>query len=443
MMATLRGPRRFIVVTFLVTSLLLILALRHREYIVGPSAPTRPGTSFAPDDGEIKESESRPLGVDTPVQEQESDTPVLEIIPEPEPTPEPAPEPVPTPEPKPESEQEHEHEQEHGQDHEPEQAQEQEPKPKVGEDEHDNEKEQGQDAHPEEEAQQGPDSPDSPKPDLELVVASIKSENTSWIPALLPDWRANIYVADDSRAPLTVPVNKGREAMVYLTYLIDRYDSLPENVVFVHASRFAWHNDDPDYDALPTLRSLRLAHLRVAGYVNLRCVWVIGCPGEIRPAIDAAADDQEKEKGKGKGKLTAKHVYKQAFEELFPGAPLPELVAVSCCSQFAVTRETVRARPREDYVRFREWLIATPLDDDLNGRVFEFSWHIIFGKEPVHCPSAAECYCNVFGLCDIPCNDQSSACDGRYTLPPYSTLPKGWPLVGWDDEARNFSGPLK
>lgn len=60
----------------------------------------------------------------------------------------------------------------------------------------------------------------------------------------------------------------------------------------------------------------------------------------------------------------------------------------------------------------------------------------------MHCPSAAECYCNVFGLCDIPCKDDSSACDGRYVLPPYSTLPKGWPLVGWDEEARNFSGPL-
>lgn len=67
---------------------------------------------------------------------------------------------------------------------------------------------------------------------------------------------------------------------------------------------------------------------------------------------------------------------------------------------------------------------------------------VIFGKEAVHCPSAAECYCNVFGLCDmLLCKNDS--CEGRYTLPPYSTLPLGWPLVGWEQEERNFTGPLQ
>lgn len=209
--------------------------------------------------------------------------------------------------------------------------------------------------------------------ELELVVASVKSEDTSWFHTYLPDWHKNIYVADDSDAPLTVPRNKGREAMVYLTYMIDRYDSLPASTLFVHASRFAWHNDDPDYDALPSLRNFRLPYLRLQGYVNLRCVWVIGCPAEIRPAKDQAAKDEAE-------KVMAKHVYKEAFEEILPGVPVPELVAVSCCSQFGVTRETIRSRPKEDYVRYRDWLLATPLDDALNGRVFEFAWHSEFSR---------------------------------------------------------------
>jgi len=204
--------------------------------------------------------------------------------------------------------------------------------------------------------------------EVELVVASIKSEDTSWFHTYLPDWHKNIYVADDAMAPLTVPKNKGREAMVYLTYIIDRYDDLPQNVLFVHASRFAWHNDDPDYDALPTLLNFRLPYLRQQGYVNLRCVWVIGCPREIRPAHDATSKKDDE-------KLMAKHVYKQSFEELLPDVPVPEIVAVSCCSQFGVTRETIRSRPKADYVRFQDWLLGTPLDDALNGRIFEFAWH--------------------------------------------------------------------
>ncbi|KAI1357845.1 hypothetical protein F5Y08DRAFT_333579 [Xylaria arbuscula] len=270
--------------------------------------------------------------------------------------------------------------------------------------------------------------------DLELVVASVKAENTSWFHTYLPDWHKNIYVADDPSAPLTVPRNKGREAMVYLTYMIDRYDTLPAATLFVHASRFAWHNDDPDYDALPTLRNFRLPYLKSQGYVNLRCVWVIGCPAEIRPPADEAARE-------GAEKVQAKHIYKEAFEELLPGVEVPETVAVSCCSQFGVTRETIRSRSKKEYIRYREWLLQTELDDALNGRVFEFAWHIIFGKEAVHCPSAADCYCNVFGLCtELLC--KNDACEGRYTLPPYSSLPQGWPLVGWEQEERNFTGPL-
>lgn len=302
------------------------------------------------------------------------------------------------------------------------------------------------------------DAQSSP-PSVELVVASTSKEDTAWLPAYFPEWKQSVYVVDDLHAALTVPLNKGHESMVYLSYIIDNYDNLPDNVLFIHASRFAWHNDDPDYDALPTLRNFQFSHLQSEGYVNLRCVWTIGCPSEIRPHDDAG---QMAPEGK---EPTAKGVYKQSFQELWPGRPVPDVVAVSCCSQFAVTRDTIRKRPREDYIGFRRWLVDTKLEDSLSGRVFEFSWHstlslacttrpplvwncsgdhrsnatlVIFGKEAVHCPSARDCYCKVFGLCDMQCSD--STCDGRYVLPKFSTLPQGWPRVDWDGKPREFKG---
>lgn len=51
----------------------------------------------------------------------------------------------------------------------------------------------------------------------ELIVASVTSENTTWLEEHLPDWDSNVYVANDPKAWLTVPQNKGRESMVYLT----------------------------------------------------------------------------------------------------------------------------------------------------------------------------------------------------------------------------------
>ena len=61
-------------------------------------------------------------------------------------------------------------------------------------------------------------APTSPRrPDRELVVAKLKHEDTEWIGEYLPDWSRSIYVVDDPNAELSVPINKGREAMVYLT----------------------------------------------------------------------------------------------------------------------------------------------------------------------------------------------------------------------------------
>ncbi len=64
---------------------------------------------------------------------------------------------------------------------------------------------------------------------------------------------------------------------------------------------------------------------------------------------------------------------------------------------------------------------------------------MIFGKEAVFCPSPAECYCKLYGMCDLSCSGM--ACTGRYVFPKYSTLPNGWPRVGWSGEQRAFSGP--
>ena len=53
--------------------------------------------------------------------------------------------------------------------------------------------------------------------DIEMVIASTRKDNVTWLNDYLLDWKKNIYVVDDSSAALTVPMNKGREAMVFLT----------------------------------------------------------------------------------------------------------------------------------------------------------------------------------------------------------------------------------
>lgn len=52
--------------------------------------------------------------------------------------------------------------------------------------------------------------------DVAMVVASQSGDDTSWLDFFV-DWPKHIYVTDDPSSNLTVPANKGREGMAYLT----------------------------------------------------------------------------------------------------------------------------------------------------------------------------------------------------------------------------------
>lgn len=52
-----------------------------------------------------------------------------------------------------------------------------------------------------------------------LVVAAITADDTTWVGAF-SDWTRHIYVADDPNSNPLIPLNKGREATVYLTYVL-------------------------------------------------------------------------------------------------------------------------------------------------------------------------------------------------------------------------------
>lgn len=204
-----------------------------------------------------------------------------------------------------------------------------------------------------------------------------------------------MYTVDDHDPALHTPMNKGREAMAYLTYIIDNYDHLPATIAFVHSHKDgypeAWHTDDDQLSNVNVLRALNTQYVQDQGFTNLRCNDEVGCPQEITLDPDKGPDVA----------YPAAVAFWHEWQTLFPDRPRPPVIAAACCAQFAVSRTQVRSRPHEDYVRYREWVANTTLTDHTSGRVMEYSWHMIFGKEPVHCPDVVECYCKLYGrYCD-------------------------------------------
>jgi hypothetical protein len=249
-----------------------------------------------------------------------------------------------------------------------------------------------------------------------LVVPRTKTEDVWWLDEEVQGYALAVYVVDDTEAPLHPPVNKGNEAMVYLSYIIDHYDQLADITVFIHSHRWAWHNNDLlDADMAMMLRHLLPQRIIREGYANLRCQWYPGCPTWLN--TEATSINAEK-----KEELLVQTVW----AELFPDAPMPSALAQTCCSQFALSRERIRAVPLAEYVRLRDWLMNTTIRDSMTGRLFEYLWQYLWTAKPVHCPSQHACYCDLYGACFISEVDFQAWFETRYYL-----RQDEWELLGW------------
>lgn len=204
---------------------------------------------------------------------------------------------------------------------------------------------------------------------------------------------------------LTVPRNQGREAMAYLTYIIDNYANLSDYTVFLHGHSRSWHQIEPIGWKLDALNYTALDN---ESYVSLRCMDLPGC----RPRWYLNATSTPKGDDRVQAKLMP-GFWRTMFPQL-PGAyndssilqywglgPAPSEIGAPCCAQFAVTRAAIHLRPLEFWRAFRRPLerdlseyrtsIGPELDSYWIGVLYEAVWHMVFGKPAVHCPATDFC----------------------------------------------------
>ncbi|KAJ5691852.1 hypothetical protein N7462_001275 [Penicillium macrosclerotiorum] len=200
-----------------------------------------------------------------------------------------------------------------------------------------------------------------------IVMGRVRDEDTAWVSAELAEWRNFIYTVDDTSAPVHTPKNKGREALPYLQFIVDHYNDLPPIIVFLHSHRdgwpAAWHTDTMDYSNVDSVRALQRDFVQAEGF-----------PGN-----------------------TGEKHYADAWKELFGNTDVPQSIGAPCCSQFAVSRDQVLQRPLSDYQRMYNWVLTNDLPDEVTSSIMEYSWHIIFGKDPIFCPDTFQCYADVYG----------------------------------------------
>mmetsp|Transcript_27792 Transcript_27792/g.69837 ORF Transcript_27792/g.69837 Transcript_27792/m.69837 type:complete len:355 (+) Transcript_27792:75-1139(+) len=216
-----------------------------------------------------------------------------------------------------------------------------------------------------------------------LVVVS--AGEVAWVKQLSRSWRA----FDAEVAYNHISAAGEREAGRYLRFIVQYYDHLPEHIAFVHGHRRSWHQSGDIVEVLGKAEALVGAmppRCRADYYITLSDAGVregSQCPP------DWCSMFQPKPWGKG---AVLRNALAAALPEL--GHPTPCLSS-TCCAQFMVPRERIRARPLAFWQRALDYVAACPQPASLPGgavadahlprqgcywNLMEYVWHLALGN---------------------------------------------------------------
>ena len=167
--------------------------------------------------------------------------------------------------------------------------------------------------------------------------------------------------------------NKANEASTYLHFITTFFDVLPETTLFLQDGRSSAHNPD----VVDILRHLRLdTAIATSGYLPLNSVHV--------PFLSPSAF------------CHVQHLMAEvpSMRRYLPSDSLPRHqmdVSYTCCAQFLVTRDAIRARPGQLYAELYRYALGSSDyghrgDSFARGESLEILWHVLFGRPRVDAP---------------------------------------------------------
>jgi hypothetical protein len=156
-------------------------------------------------------------------------------------------------------------------------------------------------------------------------------------------------------------VNKGNEASVYLKYIIDNYENLPDFTFFIQDEEYAWHHSGSIINLLDeAIMSNKL-------YYNINDKNILGSIVTNPWYNDILI------------------WYNTYIEKYIPINTLPNkdwTPNYRGSAQFLVHKSLITNLPLEFYENLYNWLITTDMTSAKSGRFLEWTWHIFWDIYP-------------------------------------------------------------
>ena len=195
---------------------------------------------------------------------------------------------------------------------------------------------------------------------IDCVVSRYK-KNVDWVYKLNNIKNIFIYDKETPENPYNIPVNKGQEASVYLKYIIDNYEQLPDYTFFIHDDEYAWHHSGSIIDKY----NEAVASKKLYYNINDKCV--------LGSIITNPFYDRFRE------------WYDTYIEEFIPIKDLPSkdfTLSHNGSAQFLVHSSRIKMFPIRFYERLYNWIITTEMSNYDSGRCLEWTWHIFWDVYP-------------------------------------------------------------
>ncbi|CAF0802323.1 unnamed protein product [Didymodactylos carnosus] len=232
-----------------------------------------------------------------------------------------------------------------------------------------------------------------------MIVVSHWQEDIDWLELYLGHIAHIVYTRTNSLATNNLAVNKGREAVVYLKYIVDNYENLADVTAFVHGHRTSWHQRSPD-DIVIALRALKWGKY---DYMPLTCVMT----------------HTQFRLNSGDHQWTVNYqLWNDVLKQELGEQPRVQ-VNTHCCASFAVKKEKILSHPKSFYQNIHDYILNSKESDGKTGRTLEYSWHILF-RQP-HSIRYAMCdlfYCNERGQISIELAESKAT---KTTIVPTTT----------------------
>lgn len=193
-----------------------------------------------------------------------------------------------------------------------------------------------------------------------IVVISHYDHDVSWINNINIPYI--IYSKTNNPCCRHIDINSTQVNTVYLKYIIDFYDNLSDKILFVHGHKTLWHQTTP------------------IDYIISNLNWDLD---EYFSINDREIYQEITSEFGSKVEPNAYQWIKENWSLFENYLPLPNKLLFYSACQFVVSKKLVLQYPIEFYKKLYLWSVENKLGNYIGSRIFEYTWHYIFTKNPI------------------------------------------------------------